>query len=117
MLNKKPINKSRKGSRVELLAKKILQAQGYWVEKKNISQWQSPDFFGWFDLLAIRGAEVRLIQIKSNLSDFYKARKDIAKFELESGFKVPLECWCYLGRSVWRQEKVLGAKWSNLNQS
>lgn len=96
------MNTYAKGNRRELEARKILEAQGYLVERKNRSKYSSPDFFGMFDLLAIRGCEVLLIQVKSNVSDFYKSRKDIAKWRKETGSLVACQLWLKENNKQWR---------------
>lgn len=53
------INKIRKGNRSELKARKILEAQGWKVEKARLSR-------GLWDLLAIKDNFIRHIQVKSN---------------------------------------------------
>lgn len=102
------INKRAKGRAIELKAKKILQADGYLVEKKNASRFQSDDFWGIYDLVAVKERTVRFIQIKSNKSDFYKARKEIKQFMQDNKqFKVGSEIWLYEGRNKWRKESYL----------
>lgn len=98
------MNKRSKGNRNELLARRILQESGYLVEKKNTSRWQGNDFWGLFDILAIHPtAATRLIQIKSNLSDFYKARKEIVKWKEENNItNISLEVWLKEPRKEWR---------------
>ena len=103
------MNKYQKGRRNELLAKKILLEEGYLVEKKNVSRFQSEDFFGLFDLLAIKPhtGEIRLIQIKSNISDFYKARKDILDWMCFNEISnIDCEVWLKENRKPWRKEKL-----------
>lgn len=100
------VNKINKGRRIELEAKKILIEEGYLVDKKNASRWQSNDLFGLFDLLAI-GKRVRLIQIKSNATDFYKARRQIGLWMDKNKIKgVTFEIWLREPRKAWRCEKV-----------
>lgn len=95
-----------KGRRVELKAKHRLQDMGYLVDKKVRTQWHSPDFFGMFDLLGL-GEDVVLVQVKSNPSDFYKARKEIRKFANEHRVEgLEYWIWLYEGRGQWREEQL-----------
>jgi hypothetical protein len=76
------------------------------VEKKNWNRYASKDFYGWFDILAI-GPSTRLIQIKSNINDFYTARKHISQWLLEHPIKdVTFEIWLKEARKPWRCEKM-----------
>lgn len=101
------VNKRDKGRRIELEARKELEAEGYLVDKKNSSRWQSDDFFGLFDLLAI-GKEIRLIQIKSDRSDFYKARRAIGLWrdDIELNKCVKTEVWLREPRKPFRKETI-----------
>jgi len=104
-----PINKVAKGNRTELLARKELERLGYLVDKKPRTRFISPDLFGVFDLIAILGSTARLIQVKSNRTDFYKARKEIIGWKKEHHIKLPCEVWLYEGKvmrqTVWRIEE------------
>ena len=100
------VKKRAKGVRIELEAKKMLIEEGYLVEKKNTSRWQSDDFYGLFDLLAI-GQGVRLIQVKSHISDFYKARRAIGLWmDANKITGVSFEVWLREPRKAWRCEKI-----------
>ena len=91
------MNKIQKGNRNELLARKKLIDQGYIVEKKNRNRFESPDFWKLFDIIAIniKNGSVKLVQVKSNKSHYYKAIKDIAlwKKELQLSDNVNCEVW------------------------
>ena len=100
------MNKHAKGTHYELVARKLLESQGYLCEKKNYNRWASKDFYNLFDILAI-GENTRLIQIKTNISDFYKARKDIAEFVHTHNIKnVIFEVWVKESRKPWRCEVI-----------
>lgn len=101
------MNKKAKGQRIENLAKKLLEEKGYLVEKKNWSKYGSPDFFGWFDLVAVKGDKVTWIQVKSNKTHFYTARKKIGYFLYENQLAINCEIWLYEGRNRWRIEPIL----------
>jgi len=101
------VNTREKGRRIELEARKLLEADGYLTEKKNASRWQSDDFWEMFDILAIKSNDVRLIQIKSNRSDFYKSRKEIRewvdRYKIEG---ISFEVWLREPRKEWRKEII-----------
>jgi Holliday junction resolvase-like predicted endonuclease len=100
------VNKYQKGNRRELEARKMLEEQGYLVDKKPRTKWHSPDLFGMFDLLAIKGDECLLIQVKSNKSDFYKSRKALRAWTKSQSIQLP--CYIYLkeNNKPWRKEKI-----------
>lgn len=106
------LNKINKGRRNELLAKKLLEKQGYIVEKKNASRWQSNDFWGMFDLLALKSHETRLIQIKSNRSHFTKAKKEIQEWVNNRKIygEITFEIWLKLPRKDWICETIKANK-------
>jgi len=101
------MNKVAKGNRIELLVRKKLESVGYLVEKKNRNRYQSPDFWGMFDLIAIMGTVVRLIQVKSNASDFYKARKEIRTWKKVNHVQIPCEVWLWIDRNEFRVEEIV----------
>jgi len=100
------MNTYQKGNRRELEARKILESQGYLVDRKNRSKYASPDLFGMFDLLAIRACEVLLVQVKSNKSDFYKARKEIRAWKEQTGTTVQCQLWLKENNKDWRTEVI-----------
>jgi len=103
------VNKTNKGNRFELEARKMLLADGYLVEKKNSSRWESNDFWTLFDILAIKpnGSEIRLIQVKTNKTDFYKARKKISQWIEENNIEnIKCEVWLKESRKDWRKEVI-----------
>ncbi|MAH46467.1 hypothetical protein CMI37_11585 [Candidatus Pacearchaeota archaeon] len=90
------MNKSAKGHRNELKAKKILENSGYNVVKKVHTRHDPGDFFGIFDLMAVNQNGWRLIQVKSN-----KREKPAEREEIEL-FTVPInstkEVWVFKDR-------------------
>ncbi len=90
--NKKTINKKSKGSRIELEFAKMLEEKGFIVWKPckckrgSKSSITSNDILGLFDIIAVGstkediGVKLFLFQVKSNKSDFYKARKEVKRF-------------------------------------
>lgn len=102
------MSKHSKGARYELEARKLLAEQGFLVEKKNYNRWASKDFYNLFDILAI-GEYTRLIQIKTNISHFYTAKKKIAQWLELNDHKinaVTFEVWVKEPRKEWRMEIV-----------
>ena len=100
------MNTRTKGARVESLAKKKLEKEGWLVFKKDHTRWSPGDFYGQFDMIATKGNTTRYIQIKSNKSDFYTARKSVAKWVKDTGVTSPCEVWLYEGKSQWRCETI-----------
>lgn len=102
------VSKHSKGTRYELEARKILEKEGYLVEKKNYNRWASKDFYNLFDILALGNNETKFIQVKTNISDFYSARKKIKEWLIEyPKFNIICEVWLKEPRKEWRREKVL----------
>jgi len=104
------MNKHAKGARVENIAKKRLVAEGFIVDKKNWSRFASKDIFGLWDLIAVKdnGSRLMLIQVKSNESDFYTARKQIKEWQpLENLVYLGIECelWLWQGKDIFRIER------------
>lgn len=100
------VNTYQKGNRNELAACKLLQDDGYLTERKNHAKFCSPDFFGMFDILAIKKNKTLLVQIKSNPSDFYKARKEIKQWIKTNKIKIPCEIWLKVNNKPWRKEII-----------
>jgi len=103
------VNKHAKGNRRELEARKQLESAGYLVEKKNYSRFADKDFWNTFDIIALKkdGSEIRLIQVKSNISDFYSARKDILDWmSLNEISNIDCEVWLREDRCPWRKETI-----------
>ena len=83
------MNKRAKGKRVEKQVSEYIESLGYEVWQPPNVKFQSNDIFYLFDLLAIMNnpgfedkqiAKMLFIQVKSNISDFYKARKKITEW-------------------------------------
>lgn len=105
------MSKVSKGNRVESLAKKYLESLGYLVDKKPRTHFQSPDFFGMFDLLAIKTDQVEFIQVKSNASNVSTAKKGIKKFAIENKLDLNFYIWLYEGRGNWRKWELVAYEW------
>lgn len=95
------MNRYAKGNRRELEARKILESQNWLVDRKNRSKYASPDLFGMFDLVAVRGGNVLLVQVKSNKSDYYKARKQISGWKTTYGVTLPCQIWLKENNKDW----------------
>ena len=100
------INKVQKGNRRELEARKMLEEQGYLVDKKPRTKYQSPDLFGMFDLIAIKGSECLLVQVKSNKSDFYKSRKQISLWAKSNHVCLPMYIYLKENNKQWLIQKI-----------
>ena len=100
------MNRYQKGNRRELEARKLLEAQGWLVDRKNRSKWASPDLFGMFDLVAVKGGEMLLVQVKSNKSDFYKSRKEIREWRAVYGITLHCEIWLKENNKDWVTEVI-----------
>lgn len=60
------MNAAAKGRRNEYKAKQVLLDEGYLVEICNNQQYGSNDFFGLWDLIAVKKEEIRWVQVKTN---------------------------------------------------
>ena len=76
------MNKRSKGKRAELQFYKYLQKKfGWLVWKPTSCKWGSKDIFGLFDIISIdKEGDTYYYQIKTNKSDFYKAKKKIKEW-------------------------------------
>jgi hypothetical protein len=100
------MNRRSKGKYYEKKARDLLKEQGFLCETKNYSRFQGQDFFSLFDILAV-GKYTRLIQVKTNASHFYKARKDIKQWIVDNNVdNVSCEVWLKEPRKEWRIEII-----------
>jgi len=106
------MNTRAKGRRNELKCKKALEAEGYRaIIAPTPQRWQKAkdggtDFFGLFDLIAIKSQRIRFVQVKTNVDDTGKAWKNDARAFCElSGSTV--EIWIYTDRIKDPHIKVL----------
>lgn len=106
-------NRKAKGSRREKEARDIWIEAGWLVDFKISNKWHSDDLFTYFDFIAINGNVARLIQVKSNRSDFYKARKEITKW-IDTN-KISLDCVVMLKENYkdWRSCIVCKNYWTD----
>jgi len=54
-----------------------------------------------FDIIAIKGTEIRFVQVKSNKAHWYKAKKDIQKWIEENNIGLRCELWLKENRKDW----------------
>lgn len=93
------INTGNKGARAELLAKKLLEAAGYMVEKVRRGQWQKQDFFGCWDICAVH-PRLGILWVQVSTKPVYSrgvaAKKAMLAFPIKPG--VHKEYWQYTGK-------------------
>jgi Holliday junction resolvase len=94
-------NTRAKGCRIENLAKRVLESEGWLVYRVPASRmWQKEeDVFGLWDLLAVKGREYKFVQVKSNQRRDMKPLQLFAK-EHFNPF-VRFELWVYKDRTGW----------------
>jgi len=92
------VNTYRKGKRIELLAKKelehyrwkVIQAPGSTRFNKHV------DFFGLFDLIALRDRDIKFVQVKANRKPLVKERNRLLKFKkAHCTYNRTVEWWAY----------------------
>lgn len=98
------VNTYTKGNRVERKCRELFEEEGWLTWKPSRAKYNSNDAFGLFDCVLIRGGEVAFMQVKSNPSDFYTARKEIAKWHDEYKLMITVIISLYGGDNVWRIE-------------
>jgi len=97
-------NKVAKGRRLETLAAASLTADGWSVERKPWSKWASKDFWGCWDILALRYPILKMIQVKTN-SCPKSVRDKLAAFKVPAGAQK--EIWIYKTKKrEWKVVKV-----------
>jgi len=74
------VNRVAKGKRAEREFEKYCQMLGYETWKPAWQRYGSKDIFNLADIIAIDKETVLFIQVKTNMSDFYKARKQAKEF-------------------------------------
>lgn len=98
------VNTYLKGNRNEKLFRTVLEKEGYITWKPSRAKYNSNDVFGLFDCVAIRGGEVLLAQVKSHVTDFYKARKETQIWHDAHRLMINVVIALYEGNNVWRIE-------------
>jgi len=86
-----------KGRRLELLAKRELEADGYFVIRSAASK-------GPFDLVAVSSFETRLIQVKTRKP----SKREINKLKQisEKLYDVPVQIWIYKGKGQFETMEI-----------
>lgn len=92
------MNTREKGRRQEFKCRDALLAEGYSVEvTKMPSKWQEQqDLFGLWDVMAVRGDQVRFIQVKSNQGASVAKQRAMAEWECPPNCSK--EVWIYKDR-------------------
>ena len=108
----KKVNKIKKGNDAEDDAKEVLEAQGWIVDKRCRVKFQNNDYFNLFDLVALRGSAIRFIQIKTNRTHYYSARREIARWAMVNELDVFGEVWLKLvdekgDPMAWRKSVII----------
>lgn len=79
-----------KGDRRERQAEKFYEQAGYKTEKSQGMRWDRTDWFGHFDLMAVRKDEMRFVQVKSNGARGIEDILRWAKRYLPAGIKLDM---------------------------
>lgn len=98
------VNTYEKGNRVEKLCRTQFEREGWITWKPSRAKYNSNDAFGLFDFIAVRETQVLFGQVKSNPSDFYTSRKEIAKWMEANKLAITCLCVLYEGNGTWRME-------------
>lgn len=99
---------AQKGLLTERRAKKLLIELGYEIDYKIRSRFNpNKDFFHIFDILAIKKKDFVGVQVKTNVSDFYTARKEMKAWKVKYSPPFRMELWLWLGaKGGWRKEEI-----------
>lgn len=89
-----------KGDRRERQAERLYQAAGYKTERSQGQRWGRTDWFGHFDLMAVRDDRLRFCQVKSNQAMGITSINQWARMWLPVGIDCDLLV-CY-DREGWR---------------
>ena len=112
------MNTVAKGNRVENKAKAyLLSTYNIHTEKKNHARYASPDFWGLFDLIGFSKSKWHVVQVKSDMSSFYQARKRIAKWVLIDHIPkgTVVSVLVYKGRNRWRMDVLRNGEWMKVD--
>ncbi len=98
------MNTYAKGNRIEKAFRDLMQTNGWLTWKPSRARFNSNDVFGLFDVVMVRDGKIQMVQIKSNPTHFYHARKEIASWVDTYKLKICPLCVLYEGRGEWRIE-------------
>jgi Holliday junction resolvase len=90
------------GKEHERQCKKQWKQNGWLVDFKFGSRWNSEDLFGMFDFVAVKGNRVVFVQVKTADTDFYKARKEVQEFLNTNKLEIEAQVWQWRSRKPWR---------------
>lgn len=100
------MNKHKKGNSRELELRRKLTNDGWLCETKNWNRFASKDFYGLFDILALKADNIRFIQVKSNKRHISKAREEIKNWLESNNLTLNCEIWCRENHKEWISEIV-----------
>lgn len=101
---KKKVNSSDKGARIEKKCADYFLSLNYVVLKVIRSKWNKKDFFGLFDVISKHRGRTYLIQCKTNRLPGKKLKIDIKKFSEKYGSPSDLfQIWCWFDRKGFRR--------------
>jgi len=101
-----------KGYRRERQCREELEKDGYLTDIKNWSKFSTKDFYNMFDVVAVKGDEVLWVQVKSNKSGFYSARKEIQLWLEENNLAIRCQVWLKENNKPWRISDVTSTGYS-----
>lgn len=107
------VNQKAKGKRIERKAEERLSRHDFKVEKPVEKKYGRTDFFGLFDIIAIRGDCIKFIQVKSNqarqLEEYKKKTKEFLDTE-----KFDVEYWIWHDNDGWRIKQIRDGEWEQI---
>ena len=104
------MNSRSKGNKNERRAELLLKKLGYETQRAGYRRFKQNDFFGLFDILAIKPNENMLVQVKSNAKPVKKTFEDILAFANKYP-QYTVNLWVWRDRRGWRRWVVIGGEW------
>lgn len=106
------MNTRTKGRRKELQAKEELETQGWTCEVvKGSSKFnKSVDFFGLFDIIAVRSGIALFVQVKSRKVPV----KEFHEFSQKHFHMFPIQLWTYKNRKPFRKYELMNKEWKEI---
>lgn len=101
-----------KGDDKEVEAKNILKDVGFRVHKKVNNRYDRGDIFGLFDLIASKGDDFKLIQVKSGSTQgcLKEIENDVDFLDYISE-SISVEVWVRYKRMGWRNQRLTESGW------